>query len=257
MDVEPLLAKAEFCLELGQYHEAIDIFTLVLSEDSENVDALIGRGICRFKILQYDTSIMDLRKAVSLDGDCSRAYYFLGRVYTSADQVNDAIQMFSRAIEIENDDYLSYNRRAELYADLKEFNLAINDYSRGIEAGKGTDDSLYSRGLLWMEVEHWEEAIKDFLGVSEAFQNRAILFFNLSIAEGKLGLIEEEIAHLIKSINLNPIDWDAYLNLGLCYLENDQISKAMETFKAIVDGDPDSLNATNALKFISDINNQK
>lgn len=256
MDAESMLEKANTCLELGQHHEAASIFSSILLEHPEHVEALVGRGICRYECKQWELSEIDLKKAILNDDENSRAYYFLGRICSGLSRTNEAIQMFTRAVAVDGQDYHSYLRRAELYEDQGEQVLAINDYSKCIENDMFVDKSLYRRGLLRMDLEEWELAVRDFLTISSGYGNRSELLYNLAISEGNLGYLESQITHLIESISLDPENWDAHYNLALSYLKLGEKGKAQDVLRAIVGGVPGSLNAVHALELLSEIEKQ-
>lgn len=256
MNTESMLEKANMCLELGQYNEAASVFSSILLDQTEHVEALVGRGICRYECKQWESSEIDLKKAILIDEENSRAYYFLGRIYSGSDRINEAIQMFTKAIIVDNEDYHSYLRRAELYEDQGEQLLAINDYSKCIENDRFVDKSLYRRGLMRMDLEQWESAVRDFSTIGSEFKNRSEMLYNLAISEGNLGRIESQITHLIESLSLDPDNWDAHYNLALLYINKGDKNKAQSVLKTIVSGTPGSLNATHALELLSDIEKQ-
>lgn len=143
----------------GNLEEAASIFTSILDENIEDVQALNAMGIISYVI----------------------------------DNNMDALRYFTRAIETHPNSTLGLHNRSYLYKYQKEYKKALDDISKVINIDSDQPDNYYLRAMLYVELDKYEEAIKDFTKSlnSEDFKEESLLYFYRALCYAQIGKISE------------------------------------------------------------------
>jgi len=104
----------------------------------------------------------NLDKAIELNPDFIRAYYYRGERYIYTKEYDKALADFNKAIELKPDSVYSYYMRACVYHKMKEYDSAITDYSKVIElAPDRSDFERFERARLYFTQGKYDDAIRD------------------------------------------------------------------------------------------------
>ncbi len=113
----------------------------------------------------------------------------------------------------------------------------INHFSEMLRNTKKNSIRFLQLGFILKKFEKWEEAIDTFERATKVFPNESRLWRELGIAQNKLHNALRYSANvplgeqaLIKSINLNPNDYDASGSLGGIYKRQGKFQKAIEMY---------------------------
>lgn len=130
----------------------------------------------------------------------------LGRIALQEKRYQAAIEHLKGAIEIDETQHVMYSNLADAYTGTKQFEEAANTYRMAIL-------------LAPMEAGYYN---------------------NLGIVLGSVGKIDEAIAALEKTAELNPTTaGQAYYNLGAVMTNTGRMTAAAEAFKKAIEFDPD------------------
>lgn len=104
---ELLFIKYDIFLDCNQYESAKAVCNRLLSIDSKNMPALLNGGYAKFKLMEYQSALIDFQSCILIDPMQSNAYYGVGRVYSKTFDYNKAETFCKMAltIEPENDEY--------------------------------------------------------------------------------------------------------------------------------------------------------
>jgi tetratricopeptide (TPR) repeat protein len=94
---------------------------------------------------------------------------------------------------------------------------------------------------------NYYEAIIAFQEEITKKPNSAEAYFNLALAYGKAGQLDNEIEAYKASIKLMPKNHVSHFNLGKAYIEKGEQNKAIELFKRSISLNPDYINAHYAI----------
>ena len=121
------LAKIQLINNKSRY--ALENCNFVLSNDRENIDALVTRSKVFFAQKEFDKAINDISKAITLDSTNSELYLNRGIYYYNFSQVQNAIFDFSEALSLDmlNSDALKW--RADAYERIGANSKAASDLS--------------------------------------------------------------------------------------------------------------------------------
>lgn len=176
---------------------------------------------------EYDSSIRYMSKFLTMAGTISglpdessvfTANYIQGYNYMKREQYSDASRYFQEAVD-------GIKRNKSFIANSEVKNTVLGD------AVLRTGDCYFKRNKYNSAVKYYDEAIeKRYSGYVYAYYQKAII-------EGLRGRMTDKIITLQQLSNNFPESEyadDALFQLGLTYMEIDQLSKASTPFKKIV-----------------------
>lgn len=129
----PYLLKADACVRLKKYFEAVKEFDAAEKFGRDNFLVYIAKGMNYFLRNTYDSAIENFNRAIRLEPRSADAYNNRGITYYCLEDFNAALRDFNQAIEIKPDFSLAYLGRAAVYHYLGKDDLALNDFNKADE----------------------------------------------------------------------------------------------------------------------------
>ena len=83
----------------------------------------------------------------------------------------------------------------------------------------------------YLGMEDYPEAIRLHQEVIKEHPDNALAHYHLGFALGLMGQHQQELAEYKKAVQLGLSDWDLFLNLGLLYLETNQLDTATDVLE--------------------------
>jgi tetratricopeptide (TPR) repeat protein len=177
-------------------------------EAGANLRRMSYRGILDEKLAQnsttklclsnYSSAFMETGNAFKEMGDMKKAYYYLSRAVTIANEKTKA---------------QSYTHLGIYYSVARDYNSAIGVYKKAIEADKKMVEAYSNLAGIYNNQKRYDEAIelcgraiKEKPDFSEAYNNLAIAYYNK-------GDRTKAIEAMEKSVSLNPGNEQAKRNL--------------------------------------------
>ena len=206
------LASIYSCI--GKYEDALELYDRSVNI-KESQPALgmwdfhtwEGRGVCYYKLGEYENAIQDLNKALEIAyWPLPEAHLYLGKIFLITGDEVKATEHFGTVIEMCSQKiekakpweaiYDSYNTRGLTYIELGEYDKAISDFEKVIQLSPDFPvghayypvESRKNMGIAYSKMEKKEKA--------KAFYQEA-----LGIAEGQgLQFTKNEIEELLKEL---------------------------------------------------------
>lgn len=127
MDGKQEFFEAQKLLMKGEYKSSIEAFENALKSGSEPVITNLSIGVAQLKIEAFEDALKSFDKAVNLNTQSPRAFYYRG---------------MARMI-------------------LKEFDLAIEDFSNALRLKPDLATALFARGTAYAQIDKYEESSAD------------------------------------------------------------------------------------------------
>ena len=139
--------RAELYLELGQYEDSENDYSMVISAQPTDSAALIGRGHVRFYRGQFEDSLMDFNDAIVRDPGNALAYADRADLYSYLGRWEPAARDYRMAIRIDGNLGRAYQSAAWLMATcpddrFRDQQLALRAAKRAIDL-EGSRDYRY------------------------------------------------------------------------------------------------------------------
>jgi tetratricopeptide (TPR) repeat protein len=113
-------------------------------------------------------------------------------------------------------------------------------------------EQLIQMGVTRMNYNRYAEAMLIFTQLIENFPDYAEGWNRRATLHYILGNLDESVADIEKVLELEPRHFGALSGLGLVYLQQKQLSKAKQAFENLVDLHPNSPNAQENLRRVTE-----
>jgi len=245
--------------KLGLYDEAIQCANKAISLNP-NYDASWGyKADALHNLCKFNEAIGCYQRRLDLGSNNATAWGNMGLSYRALSQYDKALECYERALNIDPNDVTILNNKgaclAQYGVQLKQpgkLRAAISCYDKALSIDKSFSALWTNKGIALIELGDVENGIN-------------CLNNSLSINPNNIDVLNEKVKILMKSIQgdafstnkyideaieiyskllglkHNPID-DLY-NLGLCYLQIENIQKAYECFSKVEELNPNDTGA--------------
>lgn len=229
------VALAQFYLAKGMMSEALDQANQVLKAFPDNEGALLTAGIANVRMGYYKEATDPLEKFVAVRKDApmanadtalEAAYYFLGESYLELERPMDAIPNLEGALGITPTDADALYQLGQAYQSTGEPEKALEQYHKAVrlvpdfvDAYTGMIESYsslnqpeyvaFARGMQAFSMKDFNTAQIHLERVAETLPDFAPAFLGLGLTYEKLGMYDQALTALGKSIELNPNDFAA------------------------------------------------
>lgn len=118
-----------------------------------------GHSLYRKKI--YRKALQEFDKAIELDPNNYRAYFWRGRVYIRVKRLKEATVDFQTVIKLRPDYAEAYDNLGWLHMQLEEYDESINYLSKSLELKSNDGWAYYTRGRCYFQKGDLQKALKD------------------------------------------------------------------------------------------------
>jgi tetratricopeptide (TPR) repeat protein len=168
-------------LNQAEFDEAIEVFSEIAVDCSDNYDVWINLGVCYLETQRPDLAVEAFERATKADPDQSNAYYLLGTAMGVSGDLDKALELYKKAVEIE-----PLHQKAQEFLSKTEALIESREhYRNALKLLSSENKSISSINL----------SIREFLYSMSIFQN--------SPARHNLGQIIDEILDTKKEGVLN------------------------------------------------------
>lgn len=178
----------------------------------------------------------NFKKALSIDKDNARAYYYLGIVYEKAHNPDMALHYMQKAAarDTENAEYF-YRLGNILYNQFEEYDLAIESYKKALKIDPDFIEALCDLGCVYIVLEEHEKAYENFKKVITLRYGDPGVYIDVGQAYYAIGSFDLAIENLKKAIDLNPDYIEASILLGQAYFQVEEYQLAIESFDRVLE----------------------
>jgi Flp pilus assembly protein TadD len=176
-----------------------------------------------------DEAVKEFKKAIELDPDSAHAHDNLATVYAEKKLFREALGEYQIAIQLEPDSATAhYNLACFLAAHGLE--MAVAEYKEAIEYEPEYPDAHLNLGLTLADQDQVEEAKKEFqlaisLNPQDGFPRHelAALLMDEGDYRGAIGQLKDVV-------RLEPDNFEAHLDLGICYAQKGFYAEAERSY---------------------------
>ena len=120
-----MIDKAYELVEMGDFKEALELFTMVAADDESDPDILNGLGITLSELGRLQESQLVLEKAARLNPHDAAIYSNLAGVYWDQNELDKAIYFYNKAIELDPEIEDTYLNLIYLYMEAGSLYMAF------------------------------------------------------------------------------------------------------------------------------------
>jgi len=216
---DPRMPQARLMLgtsytELGRIKDAKAQFDLVLADDPQSIQALIGQANVLQRESQTEDVIALCKRTLALDERNAQAHTLLGEVYADQKKPGDALPYFEKAAEIQPK--LTRNRLnlAGALTEVKQYGRAEALLKEIVKEYPRFPFAQFNLGLLYEEQGRFEEARSAYAAEVSAYPGHFKARFNLGKVLFQLGDRAGSLEQMREVIRIAPKQPEGYLFLA-------------------------------------------
>jgi tetratricopeptide (TPR) repeat protein len=149
---EDLNKAAEYFINEKNYDQAIICYTHLLELNDQDAGSFYNRGLCYFKLDQYEKSISDLEKAVNLDKKFFLGYLQLGEAYYKSGNYEASLENYKKAKKLNPENLQVYVGLVKTYFAKGERASAKKSYKKFEELSAYIDRERMKQDPEWRKV---------------------------------------------------------------------------------------------------------
>jgi len=214
------LSNGNQLLEEGNLESAIAAFGSAIDLNPDYSWSHHNLGEALAKLGQFEEASAAFRRAIELNPDFSWSYHHLGDVLERQQQWKGAIAAFRQAIELNPEHFGSYVGLGKSLEKLGQLDEAIATYRRASELAPEAD---------WIEYR-----------LGELLQQRTQLDLERAIASYRraIELNPEDVQAYRKLLQIQPDNWEVWLQLGKILVKQEQWEEASATYSKAIEINP-------------------
>lgn len=239
---ELFLTIGEIYYKTGDYQNAIEYYNKVLdsntglSPDIEKI-VYVNLGNLYSAMNKYEEALKSYYKAIEFDKLDVNIYYNIGVLALNMKDYNLAIDNFNKGLEIAPSNLLLNLLSARTYLLMGDRDKAIITYNKIIEKFPQEITPYFELATLYYKISKFNEAKHYYeliLNLNPSIDIQYKIYLNLGVIAQRLGNYDESIQLLNKAYAINSIDPYVNYNLGVSYLNANNLPKAKEYLKTVL-----------------------
>jgi len=215
--------------EQGEYAQALQLFQATLKKRPSSFFAFRDMGHASFHLQQDDAALNYYETALKLRHDLLDVRFNIGLIHLKRGRVGDAMFSFAETLRLIH----------PLTPGAFYLGLFHSQETLGVQCHLNLGMLFKERGEVERSLEQYEKVIRDY-------PKNVLALGGLGDCLMTLERYDEAIQVYKKALKILP-DGDEKLNiqndLGVCYFKKSEMEKAITEFKAVLQKNPDHVNA--------------
>ena len=222
--------------------EALKVLDIQIHKHPKDDKLLFDRAKIYFEEGRINDAIADLTRAVSINDKKPEYHMLLGDAYLSNGRIEQSYASLQRALELNPDNQEAILKLGEISYYSHNYDRAMECLSQVTAKDPQNRTALFMKGFIYKETGDTANAITLLRKVCDLYPDYAPAFEEL----GVLYSIHHDplaIEYLNTAIRLEPRNTNAIYALALHYQDINQVDKAEELYKQILDINANQKNA--------------
>jgi tetratricopeptide (TPR) repeat protein len=223
LNVDILYYKGSALERSGQYDEAITTYTSILNEKAADAQTYNKRGFAYRMTGDFEKSLADYEKAISLDADHYDYYFNKYFLLLEADKLEEANLVLDEAAKIKIDTEEDKFNLAKVHYYMEDYESAISELNEAFS--NGFSEAYYYLGEIYAKRQEYDSAVYNYemymkeetaLDSAMVYNQIAVCLLNLKRHQEALSYIQQGLAFNDTSMQqqLKRNEIVAYENLG-------------------------------------------
>ena len=197
----------------------------IASSDEHN-----ARGIELADRGWLDEAVKEFKKAIELDPNSAHAHDNLATVLAEKKQYREALDAYLTSLKLEPDSATAHYNLA-CFLSQHALDFAIAEYKTAIEAEPDYPDAHLNLGLTYADAGKEEDAARELkraieLDPSDPFPRHELAGLHMDQLDYR-----SAITQLKEVTRLEPENFDAWLDLGICYAQKGFYAEAERAYE--------------------------
>jgi len=217
--------------------DQIAVLTDKISKDANNAILFNSRAKLYLTVNKVNEALSDISKAIQIDEKNVDYYLTLSDIYLAMGQINKCQNALDKALSLSPENAETYVKLSELNLYLKNFDLTLQNANRAIEIQELTPKAFFIKGFAYKEAGDSTKAVRNFLKTIEIEPEYYDAYMQLGLMfsnrKNKVA-----IDYFNSALNIKPKSIETFYALGMYQQENGNPDEAIKAYKSIIAIDP-------------------
>lgn len=214
-------------------------YEIIVKKDAKNTRALVGLASTYSQMQDFDKSFQYINQALRIDPKYRDAYVMKGSNYLVLGKIDLAKSSYETAVQQDPDFYEAYIMLGSLYQAEKN-PICIEYYTTAVSLQPKNPDVLYSLAYAKQVFGKSDEAIPIYRKMIQLDTTYHVALFQIGyIKQFELGDLDSAIYYYNSALQTEPRFVEAWHNLGLCYEDKGDKTRALQSYAKALKYNPD------------------
>lgn len=204
-----------------------------------------------FKAEHWKTEKKLWQNALNVSPISPRANSYLGLIYMSENNNEEAKKYFEEALKLDPNHYESLNNLGKIFMDEGQYQLATHYLNKAITINPKNEFAHNNLGVCWESQKAYAQAIRSYGIAIRLNPNFEEAINNQAVAYEKLNQCDKAIFNYLRLERINPNFPNLYFNLANCYLKSGNYLEGEKALMLSLEKDGENVDNLNNLGVIN------
>jgi type IV pilus assembly protein PilF len=224
----------------------------------EQAELFLNKGISLIQAGQYNNALKELMEAEKYSSGDPKIHYYMGMAYHGKGMRDKAMEEFKEAISLKENYSEAHNYLGTLYMDMELWDKAIEEFDKALANDMYDTPSfaLYNSGWAYYNKKDYQQALIKYQQALKRDPRTVLqpqIEKNIGLVYLEQSNLSEAIQHFKTAVELAPSLYDAQFILGESYLKIKDKKNAKKAFQAVVKIAPKSAYGKKAKEYLQSI----
>lgn len=225
-----LLEEANAHYRAHRPAEAVRLFRQYLVSAPDRADVRVYLGAALLNLNELEAALDEVRRAIALDPNLSKAYVLAGRIYAEQQGWQIAQAFFAKALEIDDSDADAWYFSGRAFYQAGRLDRSIHALLRA-----GSDSRVHENlGLAYEAQGRFSEAEAAYRRAVQLSENAYRPHLAYGVFLFKQGRLQESLLMLKEAARLEPTSVDAHFELGRALYQAGKYRDALSALPDVV-----------------------
>lgn len=261
-----LKESAKQCYQLGQYSEALNIYSEAIGMLDERTDVILAltlynnRAACFLKLGDLHECQTDCEFVLSKDPENIKAMLRRAAVYEQKEKYTDALRDYRKILAFAPSTSAAQDGCTRVVKCMKSLGIKIAPDPRRTVSIKAASTkrieeqytNLKDKGNSLFKQQKYSEAVEMYTQCIELDHSNTSAFNNRAMAWLRLGMPNKAILDASRVLDFEPANVKALFRRAQAFEQMNKLSEAQQDLTTILHFEPDNIAARNELKSLND-----
>ncbi len=198
------MEKGHVLFDKGKFNEAIERYKRALSNEPENVDALINIGLSYRHLEEYDKAIDFYYKVLEIEPENKTSVNNIGYALECKGNIDEAVEMYKKSLEIDPSYDIPLVNLSNIYFEKKDYENVVFLFKRALKNDAIVVPNWIDLGRAYRHLKMYDESIEAYSQALKLDSNNRIAWNNLGFVYFKKEEYDRAIEAYTKSLE---VDW--------------------------------------------------
>ena len=223
-----VIYELAYCYEKSdQYKMSIQLYKQYLDKNPFSDNVWYNLGILYNTIGKYEKAIDAYDFATAINKSYSSAYFNKANALVNMEMYHKAIESYMDFLEYEGDHSDAFCNIGECYEKSADYNNALIYYRKALKIDNLNPDAWFGIGVVYYFQEEYVKSV-EYIKKAIAFDDEnSEYWYLLGNVWAAIGNLKEANKAFRYSTDIDPFDYEAWLNFAEMYYNNDNLRRAI------------------------------